>query len=80
MFVNGGLDFFEGRAAFLFQEIEKNCLKRISEKRIVKMFNNTPRRNIARTAFGDQDMDMRIPLKASAKGMQYANESRCKIF
>ena len=74
------LIFFEGRANLLFQEIKQNCLKRISEKRIVEMFDNTPRRNIACTAFRDQDVDMGIPLKASTESVQYANESRGKIF
>ena len=44
------------------------------------MVNSAPRRNIACAAFGDQDMNMRIPLKASTEGVQYTNEARSEIF
>ena len=44
------------------------------------MFYGTPRRNISGSAFRDQDVDMRVPLKTTPKGMQNANKSGREVF
>ena len=40
------------------------------------MFNTFPRSNTPDSDFGDEDVDVRIPLKAATKGMENANETR----
>lgn len=44
------------------------------------MFHDTPRRNISSPAFRDQDVDVRIPLKTTTKGMQNANKTGREVF
>ena len=40
------------------------------------MFYTLPRSNTPDSDFGDEDVDVRIPLKATTKGMENANETR----
>ena len=40
------------------------------------MFNTFPRSNTPDSDFGDEDVNMRIPLEATTKGMENANETR----
>ena len=44
------------------------------------MFHDTPRCNISNSAFRDQDVDVRVPLKTTPKGMQNANKSGREVF
>ena len=46
----------------------------------MKMLNNTPRREITGTAFGNEHMNMRVPLETTTKGMKYTNKAGGKIF
>ena len=39
------------------------------------MFNTFPRSNTPDSDFGDEDVDVRIPLKATTKGMENTNET-----
>ena len=40
------------------------------------MLNAFPRSNTPDSDFGDEDVNMRIPLKATPKGMKNTNETR----
>ena len=40
------------------------------------MFNTFPRSNTPDSDFRDEDVNMRIPLEATTKGMENANETR----
>ena len=40
------------------------------------MFNTFPRSNTPDSDFRDEDVDVGIPLKATTKGMENANEAR----
>ena len=40
------------------------------------MFYTLPGSNAPDSDFGDEDVDVRIPLKATTKGMENANETR----
>lgn len=42
--------------------LKKNLSEGITKKGVIKVFDGASRREVASTAFGDEDMDMRIPL------------------
>ena len=44
------------------------------------MFYRSPRSNLARTAFGNESMDMRIPLEISTESMKNTDETGSEIF
>lgn len=44
------------------------------------MLNRTPNSIVANSPLRKQDVNMRIPLQASAEGMKNADETRGKIF
>lgn len=50
-----------------------------TKKGVGKEFNFPPDFVIASGAFGNQDMDMRIPLETAAKGMKDADKARCEL-
>ena len=43
------------------------------------MFYTLPRSNTPNSNFGDKDMNMRIPLKVTAKGVENTNEAGSKM-
>lgn len=44
------------------------------------MLNRTPNGDVANSPLGKQDVNMRVPLQASAEGMKNTDETRCEIF
>lgn len=43
--------------------------KNITEEAVIKMFDITPKAVIAKAAFGNETVDMRVPFEVSAEGM-----------
>ena len=73
--VDGSLNFFEGVADAGMKFIEQGGLKRVTEKNVVKVRLSSPDERGANAAFRNKAMNMRIPLKVSAKGVENTDES-----
>ena len=73
--INSRFDFLEGRTKFVMEAIEQSGTEGTAKKRIVKVFNTFPRSNTPDSDFGDEDVDVRIPLKATNKVMENTNET-----
>lgn len=58
--------------------IEESGTKRFTKKGIIKMLETFPRSNAPDSNFGNKDVNMRVPLKAAAEGMENTNETRSK--
>lgn len=58
----------------LMQVVQKGGSERITEQVIVKMPDRAPNSIVTGAALGEQDMDVWIPLQASAKCMKDANK------
>ena len=72
--------FFKRRSELAFQFIEKSSTESNTEIVIVKMFYMTPGAIITVTAFGKKAVNVRIPLKVSAEGMEDHDIAACVIF
>ena len=75
-----GFHFFERRTDPVFQFIEQSGAERITEIVIVEMFDMPPEAVITVTAFGKKAVDVRIPLKISAKSMEDHDISGSEMF
>ena len=73
--INSRFDFLEGRAEFVMETIEQSGTEGIAQKSIVKMFYTLPRSNTPDSDFRNEDVNMRIPLEATTKGMENTNET-----
>lgn len=60
--VNEGFQPFEFRRKLFLEEIQKNRLEGVAEKRIVEVSNRAPKAEFIDAAFGDKAMNMGIPL------------------
>lgn len=60
--------------------IEQGSLKSIAKKNIIEVRFSSPGKRVANPAFRNKTMNMRIPLKVSAKGVEDANEAWSKEF
>lgn len=60
--------------------IEESSTKRFAQKRIVKVGKAFPRSNATDSDFGNEDMDVRIPLKATAEGVEDTDKTGSKTF
>ena len=58
--------------------IEESSTKRFAQKRIVKVGKAFPRSNAADSDFGNEDMDVRVPLKAAAEGVEDTDKTGSK--
>ena len=76
IFINSRFDYLEERAEFVLETIEQSSTEGIAQKSIVKVFYTLPRSNTPDSDFRDEDVNMRIPLEATTKGMENANETR----
>ena len=58
----------------------KQCsTKGFTKKRVVKMLDSFPRSNTSNSDLRNKNMNMRIPLKTAAKGMENTNETGSKV-
>ena len=69
MLIDKSLGFFKGTTDMSFKKIKKSRSEGISEEGIIKMFDRPPNGGIAGGTFRKQDMNMRVPLQASAEGV-----------
>lgn len=60
--------------------IEESGTKRFAQKRIVKVGKAFPRSHATDSDFGNEDMDVRIPLKAAAEGVEDTDKTGSKMF
>ena len=77
--VNSRFDFLEGRTEFVLETIEQSGTEGIAQKSIVKMFYTLPRGNTPDSNFGDEDVNVRIPLEATSKGVENTDEAGRKM-
>ncbi len=78
-FVNGSLCFFERRANTRLQFIQKSSLESFAEIGVMKVLNNPPEAVIGESASGKKTMDMGIPFRRPAEGMQDTDETGDKV-
>lgn len=78
-FVNGSFCFLERRTDTSFQLIQKSSLESFAKIGIVKVLNNSPEAVIGEAALCKKTMDVRIPFKRSAEGMQNTDETGDKV-
>lgn len=79
IFINSRFDYLEGRTEFVLETIEQSSTEGIAQKSVVKMFYTLPRSNTSDSDFGDEDVNVRIPLEAASKGVENTNEARSKM-
>lgn len=77
--VNGGSCFVEGRAEPFFHLTKQGGLKRISEQLIIEMFYMAPETMVTEPAFRDETVDVRIPFKITAEGVEDADKTGSEI-
>ena len=61
------------------ETIEQSGTEGIAQKSIVKVFYTLPRSNTPDSDFGDEDVNVRIPLEAASKGVENTNEAGSKM-
>ena len=76
--VDSRFDFFKRRAQPDMKTIKKSGTEGVAQKSIVEMFDAFPRSNAPDGDFGDEDMNVRIPLKAAPKGVKNADKAGSK--
>ena len=73
--VNGGFYPFKfGRELFL-EQIQKDCLECFAQEGVVEVLDRAPETKFIDAAFGNKTVDMWIPFKVTAKGVQNTDET-----
>lgn len=80
IFIAGSFHLFERRTDFGFHFIQKRSTEGITKICIMKMFHISPEPVITVSSFGDEAMDVRVPLEISAEGMKNHDEPGSKVF
>ena len=70
IFVNRRFNFFKRSAEFSMQTIKQDGAKGLAQERIIKVIKVLPGGDASDSNFGNQDMNMRIPLEIAPKSMQ----------
>ena len=78
--VNSGFGLFERRAKPVMKAVKKDSAKGASQERVVKVFDTFPRGNASDSDFGNKNVNVRIPLKATAKSMKDTDKAGSKSF
>ena len=73
-------DFFERIAELIMESIKQSGTERFAQESIVEVFNAFPRSNASDSDFGNENVNMRIPLQATPKGMKNTDKTRSKMF
>ena len=74
-----GLNFFKRGSDLSLQFIEKRGTESVAEESIVEIFYITPETVIAVTAFGNETVDVRVPLEVPAEGMEDHNKAGSEV-
>ncbi len=80
IFVDIILNFAEGRTEGKSHFFQKNLAEGITEEGVVKMFDWSPGCKVTGTALRDEGMDVGIPLKVPAEGVEDADKTGSKVF
>ena len=78
--VHASLDLFKRRTDLFFHQVEQDCTESIAKIGIVEMADMTPGTVIGNTAFGEETVDMGIPFKRPAEGMEDQDKTGRKVF
>ncbi len=78
-FVNGSLCFFERRTDTVFRFIQKGSLESFAKTGVIKVLDSSPEAVTGGSAFGKKTMDMGIPFRRPAKGMQDTDGTGDKV-
>ena len=78
--IAGSLNLFERRTKFCFHFIQKSGAEGITKESVIKVVHIAPEAIITVSPFRDEAMNVRVPLKISAKGMKNHDEARSKVF
>jgi len=73
--VDGGLHLSERRPEPLRQFIQEGRLEGIAEERVIEISDVPPQAAVPQAAFGDQAVDMGVPLQVAAEGVEDADET-----
>jgi len=80
IFVNVRLHLFERFSNAGFHTVKQSGTEGITQQSIVKMFDRTPNSEVAAAAFGNEDVNMRIPFEVSAESVENTDEARGEGF
>ena len=80
MLVDKRFHLFEGRTKPLMKFIEQSGAEGITEESIIEMGYFTPEAIITDPTFGNQTVNMGVPLERTAKGMEDTDEAGGKVF
>ncbi len=72
-------DFLERIAEFIMESIKQSSTERFAQESIVEVFDAFPRRDTSDSDFGNENVNMRIPLKATPKGMKNTDKAGYKV-
>ena len=79
-FIDESLIFFKRRTDFFLQKIEENSAERMPKESVVEVFKFSMGTINGDSGFGDDTVDMRIPLKRATKGMKNKDKAGSKAF
>lgn len=74
-----GISLFKGRTDFCFHRIKKRSPKEIAKKSIVEVIEITPKAVITVSTFQDEAIDMGVPFKVLAKGVEDHDKAGSEI-
>lgn len=77
--VDKGFGLFEGGADPFFHFIEKDSLESLAQICIIKMLYRAPEAFVRKAAFGNEAVDMRVPLQRASESMEDAEKARYKV-
>ena len=63
-----------------FHFVQKSGLERLAKKGIVEMLNNTLKSIVREPTFRNKAMNMGIPFKGTAKGVENTDKARDEVF
>lgn len=71
-------DFLERIAELIMESIKQSGTEGFAQESIVEVFDAFPRCDASDSDFGNENVNMRIPLKATPKGMKNTDKARSK--
>ena len=73
-------DFLERIAEFIMETIKQSGTEGFAQESIVEVFDAFPRRDTTDSDLRNENVNMRIPLKATPKGMKNTDKAGSKMF
>ena len=78
--VNSRFNCFEGISKFRMKSVEEGSTKRLAKESVIKVLEAFPGSNTPDSDFRDKDVNVRIPLKAAAKGVEDTDKAGSEAF